>query len=136
MAKKLKDFYRIVPGTKGAFTRTPGSGSNTSGYTDPGTAPMFQNFSWYSQVMKARTVRLERYKLYEQMDRDIDVSRALDTLSDEMTPDQPNNGLPFDIRFTAPDDQEIEESLVITLRYQLRRWIKQHRIDDRLWHIC
>ena len=132
---KLKDFYRIVPGSKGSFARLPGD-SGSGNFADAASSPLYQNFSWYAQVMKSRTSRLERYRLYEQMDRDVDISRALDTIADEMTPDQANNGLPFEIRFTSPEDQEIDETLVITLRYQLRRWLKSHRLEDRLWNIC
>ncbi len=57
------------------------------------------------------------------MDRDADISRSLDTMADEMTPNAADNmELPFEIKFNIPESQEADESMVVTLRHQLQRF--------------
>jgi len=130
---KLKDFYKIIPG---------GSMARKGGPVSPGApgdafATLYQNFSWYAAALKGVTARFQRYKVYDQMDRDADISRSLDTMADEMTPNAADNmALPFEIKFNIPESEEADESMVVTLRHQLQRFGSHHRLDVRLWNIC
>jgi hypothetical protein len=44
--------------------------------------------------------------------------------------------LPFEFKFNKPDDQEVPESTVITLRTALNQFCRQHNLDERVWQIC
>jgi len=131
---KLKDFYKIVPG--GSMARKGGPISSAAP-GEAGQSALYQNFSWYSTAIRGVNTRLQKYKLYDQMDKDADVSRSLDTIADEMTPRGDDNmELQFEIKFNIPEDEEADEVIVVTLRHELQRFCRQNRLDVRLWNIC
>jgi hypothetical protein len=131
---KVKDFYRVVPG--GSLART-GSPSGTVGDGDSAIDPGYMNYSWYHTAVKGVQARMQKYKLYNEMDRDTDIARSLDTLADEMSPSEADNmALPFEIQFNIRDDEEVDEVVVSTLKESLNRFCSFHKLDVRLWQIC
>ena len=131
---KLKDFYKIVPG--GSMARKGGPVS-PAGPGEAGQSAMYQNFSWYAAAIRGVNTRLQKYKVYDQMDKDADISRSLDTIADEMTPrGEDNMELQFEIKFNIPESEEADETMVVTLRHELQRFCTRHRLDIRLWNIC
>ncbi len=94
------------------------------------------NFSWYTQVMKGSGSRLQRYTQYNAMDSDVDVSRALDTIAEEMSAKNEKTELPFDIHYQNDDNLEVKESIVMTLKAALRHWNDIQDIDNRAFRIA
>lgn len=131
---KLKDFYKIVPG--GSMARKGGPVS-PGAPGEAGASALYQNFSWYAAAIRGVNTRFQKYRIYNQMDKDADVSRSLDTIADEMTPRGDDNmELQFEIKFNIPESEEADEIVVVTLRHELQRFCRQHRLDIRLWNIC
>ena len=76
MTAKFTDFYKIVTPSPDA-TRVTDSQSMTD-------AGIYGNYSWYQRLIQGSGSRLTRYREYDLMDNDVDVSRALDTIAEEM----------------------------------------------------
>lgn len=95
----------------------------------------FNTVSAYSQLIKGSGSRLARYMQYDAMDIDVDVSRALDIIAEEMSGGDEKTGLPFEIDYQIEQNQEISEITVTTLRAALRYWSNIHDLDNRIFRI-
>lgn len=81
-----------------------------------------------SQVYRGRYDRLERYKLYDWMDQDSDVSRALDITAEHCTPiDDDNSFFQFEW-FLEPTE---EESALV--QENMQQWSRINEWNNRLW---
>jgi len=86
------------------------------------------NFNMLQQVYRGRYDRLERYKLYDWMDQDSDVSRALDLISEHCSPiNDEGHFWYFD---WALDPTEEESGLVME---NMTQWSRINEWDNRLW---
>ena len=133
---KIKDFYKIVPnsrmGGSGMYQLKQSIGAkNTPDMYAVGTS---QTQS-LKNTLKFTGNRIQKYGLYDQMDADVDVSKALNTITDEMTPIDTETNLPFDLHYNNDVDEEVDEQLVVTLRSALYRWSRVYKLDNRLWAI-
>lgn len=86
---------------------------------------------WYSNIVTGSGNRLSRYTEYELMDSDVEVSRALDIIAEEMTNGTRNEMLQVEI-----DDDALSESEQTTVNVSLKRWIRMVRLDSKLFHIA
>lgn len=93
-----------------------GGGNSWGGTTD--------NINMIQQVYRGRYDRLERYKLYEWMDRDSDVSRALDLIAEHCT-QKNEEGNFFDFDWVMEPTEE-ESGL---LKENLKQWTKVNEWD-------
>jgi len=91
------------------------------------------NFSWYTQVMKGAGTRMTRYKQYESMDTDVDISRALDTIAEEISSKDDQSELPFNIHYQNDDNKEVKESIVMTVKAALRHWSDVQDLENRIF---
>jgi hypothetical protein len=91
------------------------------------------SISWYSQIMKGAGTRLQRYIQYEGMDGDVDVSRALDIIAEEISNDDERTGLPFLIEYQNEEDEEVSETIVSTLRAAVRHWARIQDLNNRIF---
>ena len=114
---ELKDYWRIV---KPAPVKTEYVSDSSNAIS---------NFTTLSQILKGAGDRLSRYKTYETMDTDTDVSRALDTVAEEMSTFDDVTDLPFILKFANDIDKEVEEQIVITLDAALNNWCVRQRFD-------
>lgn len=118
------DYFRIVTPNK----------TNTSYETADITS--IENFSWYKNVIAGPQNRIQKYKQYDAMDTDHDVSRSLDILAEEIaTPDESNN-LPFKIHYHNDDNKEVDEGIVMTLKAALRQWTKLQKLEQNVYSIA
>jgi len=132
----LQSYYRII---------TPVSRQKqyTQLHTDSDNLNSAQaNFSsaatsvaFFSQVMKGAGSRLQRYIQYDSMDNDIDVSRALDIVAEEISNDDSTTNLPFEIEYQTEDDEEISENIVSTIRAAIRQWSRLQDFNNRIFRI-
>lgn len=115
MAGIYTDFWRIV---KPAPAKTRYVQSNTE------AAKLYSNFSWYTKVMKGASSRFSKYTQYKNMDTDVFVARALDTIAEEMTQINNKTNMPFEIEYQNENNKEVPESITMTVRAALRHWIE------------
>lgn len=98
--------------------------------------PGIASISWYSQIMKGAGSRLQRYQQSDAMDIDVDVSRCLDIIAEEISNDDDTTNLPFLIEYQVEDNEEIADSTIVTLRAALRQWGRIQDLNNRIFRIA
>ena len=127
MAGIFTDYWRIV---KPAPNKTNYVASSNE------AAKLYSNFSWYTKVMKGTSSRFSKYSQYKNMDSDVFVSRALDTIAEEMTQTNNRTGMPFDIDYQNENNTEVPESITMTVRAALRHWCDVQNLDTILYDVA
>jgi len=97
-------------------------------------AGAYNNYTWYQRLIQGSASRMTRYREYDLMDNDIEVSRALDTIAEEMTGNTPKSNEPLLLEVLVDDDSP-ESSAVLTAKTALRRWCEIHEFQGRLFSI-
>lgn len=92
--------------------------------------------SWYNQVMRGIGSRIQKYKQFDLMDTDIDVSRALDTIAEEIGTEDNKNHLPLVINYQIEDSQEVNENIITTIRAAVRHWSNLQDLNSRIFNIA
>jgi hypothetical protein len=105
-----------------------GMNLNSAGYAS------FSTVSWFTNLMKGATARLQRYKQYEGMDVG-DISRALDIIAEEISNPDKRTDLPFIIDYQTEENQEVPDTTVTTIRAALRHWSQFHALNKRMFNI-
>lgn len=97
-----------------------------------GSAPTgsMDNFNMLNNLYKGRQDRIDRYRIYDWMDQDSDVSRALDIIAEHCTGTDEDSGFPFDIDWRTEDPTDEEAT---TLEENMKSWLKLNRFDKRLF---
>lgn len=95
----------------------------------------YNNYSWYQHLVQGSASRLTKYREYELMDNDVEVARALDTIAEEMTGNNPKTDRPIEIDILSEDEDEISTSTVLTLQAAVRRWSSIHDWDNKLFNV-
>jgi hypothetical protein len=123
---KLTKIYKII---------TPESPrtSVTDSQDLAGNYGLYGNYSWMNKLMQGSSMRQQRYREYDMMDEDTDVSRALDIIAQEIVGNNPKSEQPVLIKITAGEEQDVASSVVVTLRAALRTWCNIHRWNRRLY---
>jgi hypothetical protein len=127
MAGNFTDFWRIVK---------PSPSKSTYVATSPEAAKLYSNFSWYTKVMKGASSRFSKYTQYKNMDSDVFVSRALDTIAEEMTQINVKTSLPFEIDYQNENNKEVPASITMTVRAALRHWSDLQKFQTTLYDIA
>ncbi len=86
---------------------------------------------WYSNIVTGSGNRLARYTEYDLMDTDVEVSRALDIVAEEMTNGKDGELLELDIA-----EETLTDSEQVTINTALERWIRLVGLDVKLFHIA
>jgi len=127
------NYWRIVtpPSHKAAYQQQTinlddGMNLNTAGYAS------FSTVSWFSNLLKGATARLQRYKQYDAMDVG-DISRALDIISEEISNPDKRTGLPFIIEYQLEENENVSDSTAVTIRAALRHWAKTHTLSKKIF---
>lgn len=125
--KKLVGIYQIVQPRHETVELTDGQ--------DITGSAMYAQNSWYQRIVQGSSSRLNRYREYDSMDGDVEVSRALDTIAEEMTSidDATNSTVLLDFII---DDDHIKPNVVATLRTALRVWLNSIEMTDMLFDIA
>ncbi len=92
--------------------------------------------TWYSQIMRGPGSRMSMYKQYDAMDADVDISRALDIIAEEMSNKDEKTGLPFVIEYDKEDNQDVSDTTAITLRQAVRQWSQMQDLGRRLFKMA
>ena len=128
MAAKWTGYYRIIEPKP-----------NVSKVTDNqsiGDQGAYGNFSWYQRLVQGSASRLTRYREYDLMDNDVEVARALDTIAEEMTGNQPTTDEYLEIVVDAEKEEEVDNRTVVTLKSALKYWSEIHDWETRLFKVA
>jgi len=93
----------------------------------------YNNFSLMNDLLyRGRQDRLDRYRIYDAMDQDVDIARALDMIAEHCTNDSPKTGMPlqFDL-----DEDEITAEDVDILYDSLDQWNARNEWKRMLWRV-
>jgi Bacteriophage T4-like portal protein (Gp20) len=86
---------------------------------------------WYSNIVTGSGNRTAKYSEYDLMDADIEVSRALDVIAEEMSSGRGDNLISIDT-----EEDSLTESEHVTLKTALSRWKKSQGLDSKLFDIA
>ena len=87
--------------------------------------------SWLPEVYAGAPNRLMRYVQYDQMDNDLEVAAALDTIAEFGTQEDKHTNLPFAIEYSEEPSETESEILETTLR----QWCKLNEFHSRIFKI-
>lgn len=127
MSGIFTDYWRLVK---------PAPTKNNYVASSPEAAKLYSNFSWYTKVMKGASSRFSKYSQFNNMDSDVFVARALDTIAEEMTQTNVKTGLPFEIAYQNESNTEVPESITMTVRAALRHWSEIQDLNTILFDIA
>lgn len=126
---KMTDFFQIVTPS------TPTSVVQDNQIMDTGYAAT-SNYTWYQKLIQGSGTRLTRYNEYDIMDNDVEVSRALDIIAEEMTGRNTKTSLPIELKILDEKHANTEDTIVLTLRTACQHWCKIHGFDaNRLFKL-
>ena len=123
---KITKFYKIITPESSRVSVTD-SQDTVSNYG------LYGNYSWMNKLIQGSSQRLQRYREFDMMDEDTDVSRALDIIAQEITGNNPKSDLPLSINITTGSEQQVPSRTVVTLNAALRTWCNIHRWNRRLY---
>lgn len=116
MANYMKQWRTIDVATKAKRSKTGGIGYSA-------------NQSWYNELMTTSVSRAVMINRYNDMDNTVDISRALDIMSEDVSSDDYTDEDP--ILFKYPD--EITKSQVKTLDKTLEMWLEMTEFDYKFF---
>ena len=96
----------------------------------------YNNYTWYQRLVQGSASRMTRYREYDLMDNDVDVFRALDTIAEEMTGNNPKTNEPIMVDIQTEDEAEVDSNTVLTVKTALRRWNRIHDWENRLFKVA
>jgi len=128
MAAKWNGYFKIVTPQPSATKMT-----DSQEMADAGA---YNNYTWYQRLIQGSASRMTRYREYDLMDNDIEVARALDTIAEEMTGNNPKSKEPLLLDILTEDEDNVESTAVLTLKTALRRWGQMHDFPNRLYRIA
>jgi hypothetical protein len=129
------NYFRIVtpPSRKDSYSHqsTIGDGvdTNSAGYAT------HSSVSWFANLLRGSSSRLARYKQYDAMDIG-DITRALDTIAEEISNMDKRTSLPFTIDYQTEENQQLSDGLTTTIRASLRHWSKFHGLTKKNFSIA
>ena len=127
---QIKDFYRVVAPHQAMAT------VQDNQMLDHGYA-FSSNYTWYQRIIQGSASRIARYREYDIMDNDVEIARALDIIAEEMTSRNTKTDMVLNVSMQIEDGQDIEDTIVLTLRSALRHWSTLHGFtENRLFKIA
>lgn len=131
---QLTNYWRIItPASRKQLYTTV----TTDAY-DPRTTDLssMASVQWYSQVLRGLGGRINSYKQYDVMDADIDISRSLDIIAEEMSGKDEKTDLPFEIVWQKEDNEDVSDTTTVTLRQAVRMWSNTQDFNRRVFAIA
>ena len=96
----------------------------------------YGNYTWYQRLVQGSAARLTKYREYDLMDNDIEVARALDTIAEEMSGNDPKTDMPLELDILTEDEETIDNNVVLTLKAAMEHWSRIHKWETRLFKIA
>lgn len=129
----FQNYWRIIsPASRKQMYTALATDAYDPRKTDPSSLASIQ---WYSQVLRGPGSRSQSYRQYDAMDTDVDISRSLDIIAEEMSGKDEKTNLPFEIIYQKEDNQDVSDSTSVTLRQALRQWSELQDFNKRIFSI-
>lgn len=129
MANKWSGYFKVISPATATVKMT-----DSQEMADQGA---YNNYTWYQRLIQGSASRMTRYREYDLMDNDVEVSRALDTIAEEMTGDgNPTSHDPLEIEILTNEEDAVTSQTVVTLRAAMRYWSRIHDWNNKLFHIA
>lgn len=128
MKSKWSGYFKVVKPQPNAAKMT-----DSQEMADAGA---YNNYTWYQRLVQGSASRMTRYREYDLMDNDVEVSRAIDTIAEEMTGNNPKTNEPLIVDVLTADEEQIASTSVLTVKSALRRWCSIHSFQNRLFSIA
>ena len=125
----IQKFYRIVTPKAAKLSLTDNQDTVSS-------AGLYGNYTWYHKLIQGSSVRLMRYREFDLMAADVQVSRALDIIAEEITGRPTDEDLPLKIILDDEMAGQMPSQEVVTLRAALRSWSNINNWKTRLFYIA
>jgi hypothetical protein len=87
--------------------------------------------SWLPEVYAGSPNRLMRYMQYDQMDNDLEINSALDTIAEFGTQEDEYSGLPFEINYNR-DPSDTEQKIITKT---LTQWCRLNEMHKRAFRV-
>ena len=118
------------------FTTVDNSGLplNVTGRSNEGGGPgaaTSRYASWLPEVYAGSPNRLMRYIQYDQMDNDLEVNAALDTIAEFGTQEDEQTGMPFELSYNVTPSDTEQKILAKTLA----QWCKLNNLHKRAFRM-
>lgn len=88
--------------------------------------------SFLPEIYTGQAQRIERYRQYNEMDLDSEISTSLDTIADFSTQPNQNSDVPFELNF---DESEMTTEEIELLNSALKQWCRINKFKKRIWKI-
>lgn len=124
---KFADYFKVVTPKPSTTTMTDSQ--------ELGDQGVYANYTWYQRLIQGSASRITRYREYDLMDNDVEVARALDTIAEEITGNDPNTDMPLELVIRSEKEADVPSNQVMTLRTALRYWCDIHDFDNRLFRL-
>lgn len=128
MSAKFTDFYKIV--TPKPSTTTMADNQNI------GDQGAYANYTWFQRLIQGSASRITRYREYDLMDNDVEIARALDTIAEEMTGNNPDTLMPLELIIKGDKDATIPPTVQQTLKTALGYWCDLHDWETRMFKLA
>lgn len=97
---------------------------------------LYGNYSWYHRLITGSAQRVVKYQEYDIMDADVDVSRALDIIAEEMVGNNSKSEIPLIIKLELDGGVKVQSRVVSTLNAALKTWCNIHDWKNRTFKIA
>lgn len=94
---------------------------------------LYANSNWYQFVTYGSAARLNRYKEFDLMDGDCDITRALDIIAEEMCGNIGKDQLPFVLDMSNDSQMPKNAHYVVALTAALKRWCEIQSFRTRIF---
>ena len=95
----------------------------------------YNNYTWYQRLIQGSASRMTRYREYDLMDNDVEVARAVDSIAEEMSGNNPKTDEPIEIDLQTSNEKEFEGTSVMTIKAALSRWNRIHDWENRIYKV-
>ncbi|MEO7904387.1 MAG: portal protein [Candidatus Saccharimonadales bacterium] len=125
----VSKFYKIIKPQSDSI-------NTIDNYDTSGSGGLYGNYTWFHRLVQGSAARMQQYREYDSMDLDVDVSRAIDLIAEEVLGNNSKDSDgPMLIKITSETEHSIPSSTVVTLKAALKTWCAVQNWDNRLFPI-
>lgn len=97
----------------------------------------YANYTFHQRLIQGSANRLTRYSEYDMADYDVEISRSLDTIAEEIIGNNPQDDIPLELVIHESQDAvPVLSSTVKALKAALKSWCSLHKLQTRAFSIA
>lgn len=125
---KFKAFYRVIQPRPELATMTDSQNSGDGGLS--------ANYTFYQRLVQGSANRISRYREFDLADNDVEISRSLDTIAEEMSGNETDEGLPTELVFAPqPMGKGPSAQTIALIEKAHAKWCEFHDLSTRIFYI-